>query len=313
MANKAKRWPAEASRGPRLRILSRKQAKTSAKQKVATRPLVTSFGLVRQTFDLLAKHWRILGGIVVVYLILNIVFASGLSDLNNTLSNIKDNINTNGQHKFLTALGGFSGLLGTAGASGSQTGSALQTMLIILESLVIIWALRQIVAGQLIGVKQAYYQATGPLIPFLLVLAVIFIQLLPITLGAAVLNFVLGSTLLNSSLLIAIFATILIPLTIWSVYMISGSIFALYIVTLPEMTPRAALRSAKNLVKFRRLKVIRRLVFLPVFIFLVAGVVIIPLILFANWLVLPIFYALSMIGILFIHSYLYGLYRELLQ
>lgn len=300
------------SREPRLRKLSRKQARTADKQKVAARPLLTSQALVRQTFGFLYQHWRILGGIILVYLILNVVFASGISNLNNTISGIKDNLST-GQHKFVTALGGFSGLLGTAGASGSATGSTLQTFLIILESLIIIWALRQLIAGQTIGVKQAYYQATGQLVPFLLILGVLFIQFLPITVGATVLNFILGSTLLNTSLLVAIFTIIFIGLVAWTVYTTSASIFALYIVTLPEMTPMVALRSAKNLVKFRRVKVIRRLIFLPLFIFMVAGVIIIPLILYANFLVLPVFYALSMVGILFVHSYLYGLYRELLK
>ncbi len=307
----AKQAAPAAVRGPRLRKLTRRQAKTSVQQKAAARPLIGSFQLVRQTAAFLYRHWRLLGGLVLVYLILNIVFASGLSNLSSSISSIKDNLST-GQHKFATALGGFSGLLGTAGASGSATGSTLQTFLIILESLVIIWALRQLFADKTFAVKNAYYQSTGQLVPFLLVLGVLFIQFLPVTLGATALSFILSNTV-NTGALTVIFGLIYAGLVAWSVYMISASVFALYIVTLPEMTPLAALRSAKNLVKFRRLKIIRRIIFLPIFIFLAAGVIIVPLILWANFLVLPVFYALSMVGILFVHSYLYGLYRELLQ
>ncbi len=296
---------------PRLRKLTRRQAKTAVGQKAAARPLISSFQLVRQTFELIIKNWRLLGAVVLVYLILNVVFASGISSLNSSISNIRDNLST-GQHQFATALGGFSGLLGSAGAGSSATGSTLQTLLIILESLVIIWALRQLFAGKAFGVKNAYYQSTAQLVPFLLVLAVLFIQFLPVSLGATALSFIFSNGV-NSGALTVVFGLIYAGLVAWSVYMISASIFALYIVTLPEMTPLAALRSAKNLVKFRRLKIIRRLLFLPIFSFLAAGLIIIPLILWVSWLVLPAFYLLSMIGILFIHGYLYGLYRELLS
>lgn len=313
MVKTAKKRPLRSARQlPRLRKLTHQQAKAANKRKVAARLLPSSFALTRQTFSFLYQHWRILGGVVLVYLILNIVFASALSNLSATIVTIKDDLSA-GEPKFWTALGGFSGLLGTAGAGGSATGSTLQTFLIILESLVIIWALRQLVAGQTFGIKQAYYQATGQLVPFLLVLAVIFIQLLPITLGATVLNSILGSTLLSTGVVVTIFLIVLGALSVWSFYMLSASIFAMYIVTLPEMTPLTALRSAKNLVNFRRLQIFRRLAFLPLFIFVAAGVIIIPLILYANFLVLPVFYGLSMVGILLVHSYLYGLYRELLK
>jgi hypothetical protein len=45
----------------------------------------------------------------------------------------------------------------------------------------------------------------------------------------------------------------------------------------------------------------------------VMGVVIVPLILFAQAIVPAVFYLLSMLAILFAHAYLYSLYRELLE
>jgi hypothetical protein len=102
-------------------------------------------------------------------------------------------------------------------------------------------------------------------------------------------------------------------LAAWSIYMVSASVFALYIVTLPDMTPRPALRAARDLVRFRRWTVIRRVFFLPLFLLLLLGVIIIPLILYAQAIVPIVFFMLSMLSILFIHTYLYTLYRELLQ
>jgi hypothetical protein len=188
----------------------------------------------------------------------------------------------------------------------------MPSVLLVLESLVIIWALRQLLAGQKISVKQAYYHSMAPLVPFLLVILMIIIQLLPLTLGSALLALILSSTVTDSGLLTFIFVIIFIPLAAWTLYMVSASIFGLYIVTLPDMQPRQALRSAKNLVRFRRWVLLRRLLFLPVFILLVLGVISVPLILLMPFLVVPAFFILLMATILFAHTYLYSLYRGLI-
>jgi hypothetical protein len=95
--------------------------------------------------------------------------------------------------------------------------------------------------------------------------------------------------------------------------MICASVFAAYIVTLPDMMPRQALRSARDLVRYRRLLVIRRLLFMPVFIFLVLGIVMTPLILWLSFIVPAVFLCLTALAVLFAHTYLYSLYRGLLE
>jgi hypothetical protein len=301
-----------AEKKSRVRNLTKKQQRTKAKKEANKRkPLSGSFKLTSQVIKLLKQYWKPLGGIVLVYLILNIIFASGISNISSAVSTLKDNLN--GDANLSSAFSGFGSLVGSSGASSSATGSALQGVLIVLESLVIIWALRQLLAGEVIKVKQAYYHATTPLVPFILIIFMIIIQLLPITLGAAVLSAVLTSAFTTGALVTLIFSTIFALLAAWSIYMVSGSIFALYIVTLPDMQPRQALRSAKNLVRYRRWPVIRKILFLPIFILIGMGVVIIPLILYATFLVVPVFYMLSMLTILFAHAYLYSLYRELIK
>ena len=261
---------------------------------------------------LLRQHWKPLGGVVVVYLVLNIIFASGISNISSAFSDIKTNLDQSGGHGLWHAAGGFAGLVGSAGASGSATGSSLQSVLFIIESLVIIWALRHLLSGQSISVKLAYYRAMTPLIPFLLVVFVIIIQLLPVTIGGVVLSAVASSVFTDSGLITAFTTVAFLLLAAWSLYMVSASVFGLYIVTLPEMQPRQALRSAKDLVRFRRLAVIRRVFFLPVFILAAMGIIIVPLIVWVPFLVPTIFYILSMLAILFVHTYLYSLYRGLL-
>ncbi len=302
--------------GARVRKTTKKQAKTKAKAQVRTlTPLPNVFKITGQVFSIFVKHWRPLLGIVIVYLLLNIIFASGLSNLTSSVDQIKTDLSTSSgttAHPLTKAISGFGTLVGSAGVSGSATGSVLQSVLFVLESLVIIWSLRQLLAGKTIGVKQAYYHSMYPLVPFLLIVFVIILELLPITVGASLLNAVLTSAV--SSLAAAAWFSwgIFLLLAGWSFYMLSSSIFALYIVTLPEMMPRDALRSAKNLVRYRRWGIIGRVVYLPVFILVAMAIVMVPLILLATFLVAPAFYFLSMLSILFVHTYLYSVYRALL-
>lgn len=289
--------------------MTRKQNKQVAKKEVGTQAVPSSFNILRQVFRLLRRHWKILGGITLVYLILNIVLASGLSNIVNNFSSVKDNLGAG--HNFLDALHGFGSLLG-GGANGPQSSSVLQSLLIILESLVVIWALRQLLAGKKFSVKDAYYNSMTPLVPFLLVVFVIIIQLLPITLGAGAVALITAA-LASSGAATSIMVLMLIPLLGWSIYMLTSSIFALYIVTLPDMQPRQALRSAKKLVAFRRLVIIRRILFLPIFVLLIMSAFVLPMILFVHFLVVPVFYLFSILIILFVHAYLYSLYRGLLD
>ena len=95
--------------------------------------------------------------------------------------------------------------------------------------------------------------------------------------------------------------------------MISSSIFALYIVTLPDMTPLKALRSARQLVRHRRWTVLRKILFLPILLIVVAAIVMLPIIIWTPPLAQWIFFVLTMFAIAAVHAYAYALYRELLD
>lgn len=314
MAKEVKKRPQKPAVTGRVRQLSKKQKKVKARKEVRKlKPLPGSFRLTWSVLLTIWRYRRTLGGIVLVYLLLNIIFASGIGSISANLETIKDDLKTSGGGELWRAAGGFISLVGTSGTSGSATGSTLQSVIFLLASLVIIWALRHLMAGQAISVKQAYYKSMAPLIPFLLVIIVIIIQFLPVTIGAGVLAAVSTSVFTDTTIATIVTSVIFGLLAAWSIYMISASVFALYIVTLPDMDPRQALQSARDLVSFRRLTVIRRIFFVPVFILVAMAIIIVPLILYASAVVPAVFYILSMLSILFIHTYLYSLYRSLLE
>ncbi len=299
----------------RQRALTKKQAKAKARSE--NRALAAPAGSLKlswQVFKTLGRFWKPLGGIILVYLILNILFASGISSLNSTVASIKADLNNSGihAHPLLAGTTGFLVLATSAGTSSSSAGSILQVVLIIVESLAIIWALRHLLAGKPVAIKQAYYSATAPLIPFLLVLLILIIQLLPLSVGALAVGSIISSLGTISAAWTVLLCLILVLLAGWSFYMLSSSIFGLYVVTLPDMKPLAAMRSAKNLVRFRRWLVLRRILFLPIIVLVLMGVMLIPLILYATSFVAPVFFVLGALALLFAHTYLYSLYRELL-
>jgi hypothetical protein len=79
------------------------------------------------------------------------------------------------------------------------------------------------------------------------------------------------------------------------------------------MMPMTAYKEAKRLVTGRRLSIIRKLLFLPIALYVVSGVIMIPVIMIwaplAQWL----FFAMSLVGLFIVHTYLFTLYRELLD
>lgn len=308
MAKKKKAGSSKSS--PRVRTASRWQERRRAKAEAKDLAVPSGFSLIRETFSTFRTYWRTLGGILLVYLVLNMVLASGLSNVINNFSNIKADLGNS--HNISDGLNAFGSLVSSGADSGSSSTSTLQSLLLILISLVIIWSLRNLLAGKKFRVKEAYYQSMTPLVPFVLVIFFFLLQLLPVTIGSMLAS-LFGSLFPNSGAATVSSLIIVLPLAAWSIYMLSGSIFALYIVTLPGMHPRQALRSSKKLSTFRRFKIVRRLIFLLVFTMVGMAAVMLPLILFAHVLVVPVFYFLSLSILLLVHTYLYCLYRGLLE
>jgi hypothetical protein len=95
--------------------------------------------------------------------------------------------------------------------------------------------------------------------------------------------------------------------------MLSSSLFALYIVTLPDMTPLTALRSARQLVRYRRWTVLRKIFWLPVALLILAAVIMVPIIIWLTAIAQWVFFLLTMFSLVATHAYMYNLYRELLH
>jgi len=137
------------------------------------------------------------------------------------------------------------------------------------------------------------------------------LQLIPIAVGGYIFSLLVSSKVfLGWELGIA--ALVFILLAIWSLYLVTHSVFALFITTLPDMTPIKALRSAKKMVYKRRLLILRKVLGAVIVVSIVAILLMAPFVLWwaaaAPWAV----YLLSVVIVPISQAYLYTIYREIL-
>lgn len=271
--------------------------------------------LAKTSAQLLYANWRPFLGIVTVYGVLSLLLVHGLSSTADvgSLKSQFDKAFTGNIGHIASGVGIVLVLAGSSGSGSANTAGVYQIFITIIVSLAVIRALRQVVAGHAIRTKDAYYQGMYPLVPFILVLAVCAFQLVPLAIGSAIYSLVTTNDI--ATLAIEKFAALLLNLGLafWSFYMLSSSLFALYIVTLPDMTPLKALRSAKELVRYRQLTVLRKVACLPIVLMIIAAIIMVPIIILLTPLAQWVFFALTMVALAVVHTYIYTLYRELIN
>jgi hypothetical protein len=250
--------------------------------------------------------------VVLIYGFLNIILVRGFGDTSN-IATIKKALD--GSSSTVHVVGGlslFAGMAASSGNKASSNSSVYQLILVIVVSLVVIWSFRQVFANVVISAKDAFYNGTYPLVQFVIVLVFITLQFIPAVIGSALYSLVANTGIAAHGFEKVLWGALAIMLFLVTLYMLASSVFALYIVTLPDMTPRRALRSARNLVSHRRWTVLRKILFLPLVLLVISAVIVVPIILTVTSLATWVFFILSMAGIVVIHGYMYTLYRELL-
>ncbi|HVS58769.1 MAG TPA: hypothetical protein VHD60_03450, partial [Candidatus Saccharimonadales bacterium] len=295
----ARKRPQAKSAVPRPRRLKPPTYKTFRYSKRIKHPvkLPNVFKITKQAIGLLWQNKRFFIILVLIYGVLNILFVRGLTG-GTDVTSLKDTLNqifTGHVGHFVSGLTVFALLVSSSGNTSSATAGAYQTMLILIVSLAVVWSLRQFMAGSRIRVRDSFYQGMYPLVPVLLVLAVIGLQLVPALIGSTLYSIVASNGIAVYAVEKVAWALLYGSLALLSLYMVTSSVFALYIAALPDMTPMKALRSARELVRYRRWTVMRKVLFLPLFLLVVAAIIMVPIIIFltpaAEW----VFFLLTMI------------------
>lgn len=273
-----------------------------------------AFRVFGAALQMLGRHWKVFLGIVFIYGVLNMVFvqsfhaATGLDEAKSSF----DQVFTDSWGPLASGFTVFAYLLGSSGNTVSSTAGAYQLILTLIVSLALIWTLRQLHTGHEVKVRDGFYRGMSPLVQFVLVLIVVALQLIPAAVGLLLYETVVSGNIASTGLEQVLWALLTFGLAVLSLYMISSSLFALYIVTLPGLTPLRALRSARQLVANRRWAVMRKVLFLPLATVVLAGALMVPLIVLVTPVAAWVFFALTMLLIPVVHSYMYTLYRAML-
>ncbi|MDB5170334.1 MAG: hypothetical protein JWO35_28 [Candidatus Saccharibacteria bacterium] len=261
------------------------------------------------------EHKRLFVAITLIYGLLNLVLVQGLAS-GTDVGSLKDQLSsvfTGNFGAIASSLSIFAVLVGSSGNGSSQTAGAYQLFIALITSLAIIWALRQVLLGNKLRARDAYYRGMYPLVPFILVLLIVGLQLIPLIVGSSLYSIVISNGIAVYFVEKLMWAVAFGLLGLLSAYMLSSSLFALYIVTLPDMTPMKALRSARELVRHRRWTVLRKVLCLPVILLVAAALIMVPIIIVLTPLAQWIFFLLTMFSLAAVHAYMYTLYRELLN
>lgn len=264
--------------------------------------------LLRQTFVMIRKGWRTIGGITLVYAIGVLVFVRsfsvGSTDATNTV--------TSGvTSKASETISNLTALLSQGSSSVSAASGVYQVIISTICSLAFIWAFRQILSREKAGVKESFYQGMTPLVKYLLVLAMIGVQLIPLAIGSYIFTIVYGSGLFFGWEVWAAGSVFALS-ALWSLRLITHSFFALFITTLPDMTPLRSLRSAKKMVYRRRLLIWRKFLGAIVFFAIVVAVIMLPFVLWWAAVAPWILFVLSVLILPLVQAYAYTIYREIL-
>jgi hypothetical protein len=314
MAKKTGRSAKQVNKKPAKKALVAAAPRRLKTRKNSVR-LPNVWQLTRLTARTLWQHRRLFIGITLTYGLLNLILVQGLANSTNVAS-LKNELNqvfTGHFGSLASSLSVFVVLVGGAGNSSSQTAGAYQLFLALITSLAVIWALRQVLAGGKLRIRDAYYRGMYPLIPFILVLIAVGLQLIPLLIGSLLYGTVTTNGIAVYFAEKLLWALLYAALALLSLYMISSSLFALYIVTLPDMTPLKALRSARELVRYRRWTVLRKVLWLPLLLLVVAAIIMVPIIILLTPLAQWVFFLLTMFALVAVHAYMYTLYRELLN
>lgn len=328
-----KRWRALTSRIQTFlaRRPHRSFIRTRRRDYVRSLKLPGYWTFTNEVRALLWKHKNLMLWLAVVYSVLTVTLVGMASQ--STYTHLNDALKTSGGDLFsgnwgqigqasLLLLGGVTGNLSAAPGAVQQVYAALLALLVWLTT---VWLLRAILAGRRPRLRDGMYNAGAPLVPTFLVSLLLTIQTLPIALAAIGYSAAQASGLLDGGVEAMIFWAVAALLTLLSLYWITGTIFALIVVTLPGMYPMKAIRTAGDLVIGRRLRILYRLLWLVGTIVVAWLVVMVPIILFALWFngiapamnavpIVPVALLLmSTATIIWSASYIYLFYRKVVD
>lgn len=307
---------AQATRKPRMRKAPEYRSFRPHKRiKPSQSPLPKVWTLWQQTWKVIKERPKVFAGLAAIYLGLTLVFVRGMGpglDLVGT-KDVFNELNTGAGGGAVTIASLFGVLVSGSGSETNPGASVYQSIIVVLVILATVWLARQQGATARIKIKDAFYRGMYPLVPFILILMVVGLQLVPAAVGSWLYNVVVNGGLAVTSLEKGLWMILVLLFMTLSLYMAISSVFALFIVTLPDMTPMRALRSARKLVLHRRWIILRKFVAMLIILFSAGALILLPFLIWLPAVAEPIFSIESTIVLIVSVTFMYNLYLGLLN
>ena len=276
-----------------------------------------------RTLWMFRKHFVVYVAVylVVTTLALGIVQQQQFSSFTETLKSVGSEV-FEGQFDGVTKTVVQFGAVVTGGLNEqlSEAQQVTLAMITILSWLVVVWLLRQLLAGNEVKVRDALYNAGAPIISTFCIAFLMLLQAVPGGLAVIIYITAYSTGWLQGGVEAMAFGLAALGFVILSLYWITSTFLAGLIVTLPGTYPMDAIRSAGQLSFGRRLPLLLRLLWLSLMILLAWALFLIPALLIDGalniaWLpIVPVVVQLlTAFSVIFSTTYIYLLYRKLIE
>jgi len=244
-------------------------------------------GLVQHamtTLKIIFKNWKLFLPLLFMIVMLNIAFVGLLSE--ETYKTFQDTLKTNYESLEQGELGRIAEagllLISTVSTGGlthgmSEVQQVFMIIFIAITWLITIYYLRHLLAGNQPKFRDGVYNALTPLLSSLLIIALIFIHLIPIFIFAITYSAAIQTGFLETPLYAFVFWLFSMLLILLSCYLLPVSITALVAVSVPGIYPMTAINATTDLMQGRRTKFIIRLLFCIVFLAVIWVIVMMPI------------------------------------
>ncbi len=291
---------------------SKKLKKTIASGALNTK-LPSISAIARKAVRLLLANRGAVSWFVVVYGVLSLVFVSGVAaPLNFATTREQLAGATESASALTTNITLLGNVMQSSFRATGEVSSMYQTLFLLASILAFIWLFRQQQAGQRPTIKEAFYKGMYPIVPFIAIIFLLGVYSVPSVLGGTIYASVAEGGLAVSTIEQFLWLGLYLGSIVLSFYLVATGYVALFVVTLPDVTPTVAVRESKKLVENRRFAVMGRVLALMLIIGLVYVMTILPAIYVSALFAQVLYMILTILVIPFAVAYLFVLYRELL-
>lgn len=316
MAKDSKTEQATKSTKKRARKESKHRSFRMSPKNFLERPVKISgsWRLLVNTVKFIFSNKKLFLGLAFLFALIQfmvvVFFGTGI-DFNSAKQEIKDLLGGEAT-EYTVAYSLTSYLFVSVQQRNSEIVGVYQNFVTVVFMLATIWAVRQRTAGEKVRFSDMFYKSQYPLLQFLAIIFILGLSMIPLMIAGFLYSTAIVQGIAVSPIEQALWVFLCGLLVVLSVYIIIPGLLALYIVTLPEVSPSSAYRSAWRLLENRRFAVGMRIVagYVLVFILAILSVTILSYLLTS--LSELIFYFVSFLSILVLNIYTYKIYRELL-